>query len=115
MTAGMKCDATLEEFGALFGIVEVPFQPLSFLRIHASKMMKHDEGLKHCYSKSGRLHSPKVTFMSPFWHTVHSVLRNTINQKLGEKGEVKNYLVNLMFHIVKAKNRNRRLDIMDYM
>ena len=43
MTASIKCEATLEEFGALFGIVEVPFQPLSFLRIHASKMMKSEE------------------------------------------------------------------------
>ena len=115
MSAGTKCSATLAEFGALFDIAEVPFQPLSFLRIHVSKMMKHEDGIKHCYAESGSLHSPKVAFMSPFWHTIHAIFRNTINQKLGEKGEVRNYLVNLMFHVVSAKNRNRRLDILDYM
>ena len=63
----------------------------------------------------GLLHIPRVKYMSSFWHTIHNILRNAINQKFGEKGEVRKWMVNLMFHIVSSKERNRRLDIMDYM
>ena len=53
--------------------------------------------------------------MSPFWKATNSILRNTIAVKFGEKGVVRKWLVNLLFHIVSAKERGKKIDVLDYM
>ena len=41
MCAGIKCEASLAEFGTLFDIEELPFAPMSYVRIHArNKLMR---------------------------------------------------------------------------
>ena len=53
--------------------------------------------------------------MTPFWKAIHSILRNTIAVKYREKGEVRKWMVNLLFHIVSAKERGKKIDVLDYM
>ena len=101
MCAGIKCEASLAEFGALFKIDELPFAPMSYVRIHAgNKLMRAEDGIRHCYPPgTGLSVIPRVTHMSPFWKAINSVLRNTIAVKYGEKGVVRKWLVNLLYHI----------------
>ena len=92
MSGGIKCEASLAEFGALFGIVELPFNPLNSMRIHVdpSKLTKARTGIAHFYPPEvGLLHCPKARYFTPFWKAVHVILRNTIHVKYGEKGEVR--------------------------
>ena len=117
MSVGVKCEASLAEFG-LFGIEELPFSPMAYIRIHVdeTKLIKAHIGIRHCYPPgTGLSVIPKVTHMTPFWKAVHSILRHTIAVKYGEKGEVRKWMVNLLFHIVSAKKRGKKIDVLDYM
>ena len=63
MSGGIKCEATLAEFGELFGLVELPFNPLASIRIHVdpTKLMKARTRIAHCYPpEDGLPHIPKV-------------------------------------------------------
>ena len=118
MCAGSQCEASLAEFGALFRIDELPFVPHAYVHIHVdeNKIMKAEKGIRHCYPPgTGLSVIPKVTHMTPFWKAVHLILRHTIAAKFGEKGEVRKWMVNLLFHIVSAKERGKKIDVLDYM
>ena len=59
----------LAEFGALFGIEELPFASMAYIRIHVdeTKLMKAQAGIRHCYPlETGLSVIPKVTHMTPF-------------------------------------------------
>ena len=118
MSGGVKCQATLAEFGALFGIEEAVFTHFSHIRIHGEErlILKARTGIRHCYPPGvGTQYIPKVKYFTDFWYVTHTILRNTIHVKFGEKGNVRKWMINLLHHIVKAKNNNKKLDVMDYM
>ena len=88
MSGGIKCEASLAEFGELFDIVELPFQPLTSMRIHVdpSKLMKAQTGIAHCYpTEVGTLHCPKAKYFTPFWKAVQVIMKNTIHASLGRR------------------------------
>ena len=110
------CTATLAEFGALFQLEELPFAPC-YSRIHCSKVMPAEVGIRHCYPPGIGLHGKlsKTSWMYHYWRVVHGILRNCLNCKFGEKGEVRQRMINLLHQIVPLYMRKKQIDILDYM
>ena len=53
--------------------------------------------------------------MYPYWRVVHGILRNCLNCKFGEKGMVRERMINCLYHIVPLYMRKKQIDILDYM
>jgi hypothetical protein len=54
--------------------------------------------------------APAVPHLTPKYHLLHKILRNTIAIKQGDKGMVRGWLINTLFYLEKGK----RLHIMHY-
>jgi len=110
------CVTTLAEFGALFGIDELPVAPC-YVRLHASSLIRAEDGIRHCYPPGIGLRGkiPKTVYMYPYWRVTHAILRNCLQCKFGEKGEVRERMVNCLHHIVDLFMRKKQIDILDYM
>ena len=116
MSANVQCSATLAEFGALFGLSELQPAPC-YVRLHLSKPIPAESGIRHCYPPGIGLRGkiPKTVYMYPYWKVVHGILRNCLACKFGEKGMVRDRMVNCLYHFVDPAKKNKQIDILDYL
>ena len=67
MSADTVCSATMADFGALFGLEELPVAPC-YVRLHLEKLIPAETGIRHCYPPGigirGKI--PKIVHMYPF-------------------------------------------------
>ena len=105
------CTATLAEFGELFQLEELPFAPC-YSSLHCSKVMQAEIGLRHCYPPGIGLHGKlsKTSWMYHYWRVVHGILSNNLNCKYGEKGEVRQRMINLLNQIVPLYMRKKQIE-----
>jgi hypothetical protein len=58
----------------------------------------------------GRIDAPNISTMTQRYHLYNRVLRHTIAVKAGDKGVVRGWLINTLYHL----ERGKKFDIMDY-
>ena len=116
MSADNVCSTTLAEFGALFSLEELPAAPC-YVRLHLSKLIPAETGIRHCYPPQSGLRGkiPHTVHMYPYWRVVHKILRNCLAIKFGEKGLVRDRMVNCLHHIYDLYIRRKQIDVLDYL
>ena len=107
MCVDSVCEATLAEFGALFGLDKLPFAPTNYIHLQCQKLIPAELGIHHRYP-------PRIGICGNFpSHSCHPEELSCL--EVWEKGEVRERMVNFLHHIVYLKERKRPIDILDYM
>jgi hypothetical protein len=92
------------------GYEVVPANTAGYRRIHAPHNPHTADPYLHvCYPPGSEHIAPNIVGMNDKYHTLHKIFRNVLAVKQGDKGKVRNWLINTLYYACHPK----KFDIMD--